>query len=115
VERIGALKMGIMVYVNGYMRGEWLTISNESEEGRRFFPLHYQYFWNEKDRAAFAKAPKKMLTKMKIDPEMKYAYRRYCWGSVDRLKAHFIKHNKDITLLQEDRHDGITTAAQSEN
>jgi hypothetical protein len=48
VEGIGTLRQGIAVYVNGWIKGEWM--GGEAEEARKFHRAMKRYLYSEKQR-----------------------------------------------------------------
>ena len=48
IECIAPLKMGVLVYVNGCYKGEWLK--GEAEEARKFHREHKRFFYSVKER-----------------------------------------------------------------
>jgi len=112
LERVSNFKMAIKVYVNGWMKGEWLGFNGEaSDEGLRFFPKRFKYLYTKKERDRYQKIPKKIRISLKIDIDKKYEYRGFWWGSFKLMKAHFIKNNKSIELVRE----GVTQALIKEH
>lgn len=62
VEQIGPLKQGIVVYVNGWMKGEWMK--GEAEEAKKFHCEMKRYLYPAKQRD---EAKKKLKSRRLID------------------------------------------------
>ena len=56
VATIAALQLGIVVYVNGWVRGEWMK--GEAEEARKFHREMKRYIWSARLRTEAAKKAK---------------------------------------------------------
>ncbi len=86
------LKQSIAVYVNGSIKGEW--ISNDCEIRRRFYDRRTKSMLRAADLKKLSKARKKALKE-------KYTYEYFSpfWTSFNRMKNHFIKNNSDIELI----------------
>ena len=94
LERLDQYKNAIMVYVNGYFKGEWLN--GESEEAKRFYKKVTKTITNSRGKA-FKKLPKKLQKELAT----KYSYSYYLpyWTSFGSLKRHLIKENASIELI----------------
>ena len=92
LERVGLYKLGIMVYINGGFKEDWLK---ECEISRRFLPKH--------TKRAFTKRDLKGFPKIKISEMQKKTY-EYCgfyWSSFNYMKRAFIHNNNNIELIKE--------------
>jgi len=96
--RIAQFENAILVYVNGEMRGKWLT--EDCQERRRFMQPVKKSLYSQKQKAAMKKMSKKFRTKYDIDPDKAYTYYRPHWKSFNSLKRHLIKHNESIELVK---------------
>lgn len=97
---ISQFKNAILVYVNGVMKGEWMT--KDCEERRRFFRPVAKSIYSQKQKAALKKISKKLRKKYGLaDPEAKYTSYYPYWTSFRALKGHLIKHNRDIELVRD--------------
>lgn len=92
LERMDTYNNAIVMYINGWMKGEWSM--SDCEERRRFFRPVTRYFYSKKQRK---KLPKKYFP----SAHKPYTYYMPTWKSFNRMKAHFIKHNESIELLKE--------------
>jgi hypothetical protein len=95
LEQTGQFKNAIMVYIDGVVKGKWIT--NDCEERRRFFQPVTKSLWSTKQLASMKKLSKKM--RRKFEGRSKYTYFRPYWTSFQSLKKHLIKENKEIQLL----------------
>lgn len=97
----GGLKFEIIVYVNGWSKGEWLT--KDCEERRRFLRPVQHSLWSTKDIAAITKGLSKAAVK-KYSPNLDKKFTSYslCWPSFAPLKRHLIKNNTTIALAPVD-------------
>lgn len=96
VERLKARTYVIAVYVNGWMKGEWLL--GETEESRRFYQAKTVFLYGP---AARKKAVKK-LGKRRAEEYgflKSFTSRTPYWTSVTALRRHFQKHNQSIELM----------------
>lgn len=102
LRRIDTMKLGIAVYVNGWFRGEWF-VKELSEEARRFFPSRYKAVYSVKEKKFYGHYPfgKKYCKEHNINLSEKREMKGFFWTSVTALKRHFIKHNKEIELVEE--------------
>ena len=96
LRKISKMRLGIIPYVNGIMKGEWLLMSAASEEGRRFYPTCSRQVFNKKELARLKKITGKRELVGKI------SYRKMYWGSFRALKRHLIQHNDRICFVNED-------------
>ncbi len=93
------MKLLIVPYINGILKGEWLTA--ESEERRRFFRPVKKSVWSAKALSRMKKMNKRQLKECGIDPgESITAYYPY-WTSFKALKSHLQKNNESIELLKD--------------
>lgn len=94
VEPYTALKNVFTVYVNGSWKGKWL--SEDCEERRRFYQKHTKNLLSRKDQKRLAREKKAIR-----DAVGKTTYDWYTpyWTSFKSMKAHFIKNNKSIELV----------------
>lgn len=95
VEPYMALKNVFTVYVNGSLKGKWL--SEDCEERRRFYQKHTKNLLSRKDQKRLAREKKAIR-----DAVGKTTYDWYTpyWTSFKSMKAHFIKNNKSIELVK---------------
>lgn len=90
----------IRVYVNGKIKGAWYL--EDCEERRRFFCPKRNYLWGWKRRAELKKMGKRALKRLNIDPKAVHVSYSTDWTSFRRMKAHFIKNNEKIELIEEE-------------
>ncbi|MDT0496499.1 hypothetical protein RM530_03850 [Algiphilus sp. W345] len=102
VQRIKGLRYEITVYVNGWMKGEWLT--QDCEERRRFLRPVTTYLHTPKERARMkqTKAQERLVRSIGIDPDKKGTYYVPWWTSAKALRRHLIAHNESIEWIKED-------------
>lgn len=95
LQRISPMKNALAIYINGYMKGEWL--SKDCEERRRFIRSAQKSLLTAKDRKGFKKLSKKFVREM--EERAKYTAYYTHWGSFRSLKKHLIEHNENIELI----------------
>lgn len=84
----------LVIYINDYIRGEWL--SKDCEERRRFYCCTKLYVHTAKFRKSLKKLSKRTLKAMNIDPDVKFPVYRPYWTSFKALKAHLLRNNESI-------------------
>lgn len=96
------LKVIHQVYVNGWMKGEW--INETSEEGRRFMRIKESFLFSAKERE-YAKKHLSKATCKKINCDAKIRSVYPWWESFAAFKKHLMANNKKITLIQKESLD----------
>lgn len=94
-------KFGYAVFIDGVFKGKWLT--EDCEIRRRFCYEGQRCILTGKNKADFIKNFGKRAYNrlLKESPEtVKYKYYTPYFGSFRTLKAHFIKNNESITLVE---------------
>ncbi|EKE78455.1 hypothetical protein [Oceanibaculum indicum] len=99
--RIGKLKLGIRVYVNGCCMHSWLLSSSEAEEGRRFYRLATRRLHSAKALSDLVRAVGKRSKIYKEFASQTYSYRAYYWTSAASMLRHFHDNNASVRLLDE--------------
>lgn len=86
----------IVVYVNGYFRGEWMLKKGDQwpEEARRFLPLKRRRVFPE---SRLKGVPKRVAAELRRES---FEMRGYYWSSIGALKRHFIANNTSIELVE---------------
>lgn len=98
VQPLKALRYVIGVYVNGWMKGEWML--HDCEERRRFLrPLHFSAY-TPAMKKSFAKMGKRTLKAANIDLTRKLTQYLPHWSSFGSLKRHLVANNKSIELKE---------------
>lgn len=95
-------KYCLAVYVNGYIKGEWLT--QDCEIRRKFYYCGERQLLNAKEKKEiFAGLTQRQRKQYEKENRNKLYYKYYTpyFGSFRTLKAHFIKNNKSIELVEE--------------
>ncbi|NRT54783.1 hypothetical protein [Sphaerotilus uruguayifluvii] len=91
--------LGLLVYVNGFIRGEWLI--NDCEERRRFLRKSMRRVFSavdvEKICKGLGKRDREACIK-RLDLERKREAYSFHWGSFDALRRHLIAHNRVIQV-----------------
>lgn len=102
LERVSKYKMGITVYVNGFLKVKWLGVGGDepSDEGIRFYPIKSRYIHKRTTRDAYTKLSKQSKIALGWKINEKHTYRGVYWGSFKLMKSHFIKHNQSIELVR---------------
>lgn len=88
-------RLCIFVYINGYMKGKWLT--EDCEERRRFAHCKKRLLRLSKG------FDKKGLTKKELkalDEQRTYYAYGFWWLNFDEMRRHFEKNNKEIKLIK---------------
>ena len=94
LQRISVTQNAIVPYVNGVVKGKWLT--EDCEERRRFLrPVTRSLLSAKKMREL--KLSKKILKEYK--EKMKYTTFSLYWPSFKPLKRHLIRNNQVIELI----------------
>lgn len=97
VEPMKGMKLVLMVYVDGYFRGKWLT--EDCDIRRRFYYCSKRSLLNAKEKKRLQR--EKKAVREKIQKEMEYMTFSPYFGSFRTLKSHFLKHNQSIELCEE--------------
>lgn len=101
---LSANKITTMVYVDGYFKGGWMFCEKDKpkhEEARRFLQLKSKALYSSKQKEnALKTLGKKLYTQMGY--ESKFYYCDPYWKSFRSLKAHLLKNNKNIRVLNKD-------------
>jgi hypothetical protein len=95
LERVGEMKLGITVHVDGWFRGKWMDPNNEAEEGRRFFQERSRYLHSAKERKRVEKKLGKKEAE-KIGVYRRHTWRSPYWTSSRSLRKHLVKQNDRI-------------------
>lgn len=100
LKQVSTYKNALMVYINGFFKGEWLV--NDCEERRRFFahkqkPVISNHEWEKMRRELKLTAREFKQFKAEHDEKVNYYYSH--WTSFAAMKKHFIANNKDIHLV----------------
>jgi len=97
VHSLKALRMEICVYVNGFLKGEY--IATDCEERRRFYRPTVRNILPVKMRKKSERLRKKYGL-------VSASYTTYSWGwtSFAALRRHLVKNNQSIELIKEQKH-----------
>ena len=95
VEPLKALKNVLVVYMNGELKGKWL--SEDCEERRRFFQKHTKNLLSRKEQKRLAREKKAVREAV---GKTTYEWYSPYWTSFRSLKSHLIKSNKSIELIK---------------
>lgn len=91
------MKMVIAVYVDGYIKAEWLV--EDSDIRRRFYQRCKHSLLTAADKKKLAKQ-RKSVQKAVQEQATYYSFTPY-WNSFRSLKSHIIKNNESIELYEE--------------
>lgn len=91
------LRQCIAVYVNGYIKVEW--VDKDCEIRRRFYNKHTRTLLKISKLKEISKKDWETLRKKYV-----YEYFSPYWGSFARMKRHLIKNNNDIKLTENRRY-----------
>lgn len=102
-ERIKPLVDCFFVYVNG--RWDWKWCQDDCEERRRFARPKTYFVHTPKERMRLKKLSKttRKLLGPYFDPDKKITIYEPVWRNFKALKAHFVKNNKQISLVEDER------------
>lgn len=96
MQPVSRYKNGIAVYVNGHIKSEWLLRKDKTglEICQRFFQPH--------TKTPIVMKGVKLSEKQKAELKEKFGYTYYdtWWTSFRRLKAHLVRNNKNITVME---------------
>ena len=95
------LKYVFVVYIDGKLNGEWIL--KDCEIRRKFFQKHTKSLLTAQDKKQLSKERKEVREAI-IKKSTFYWYSPY-WNSFRSLKSHFIKNNKNIVWLKEDKEE----------
>ena len=99
LSRVGDFELAITVFVNGEINGSWLV--NDCEERRRFMKPTTKYVMSAKDHKSWVKDfGKRWLKAHGTDVDKTYTSYLPWWKSFRSLKAHLIKNNSSIELVE---------------
>lgn len=90
------MKFSLVVYVNGFIRAEWSM--NDCEIRRRFYYESKKSLLKSSEKAKIKKMRKSV--REEIMKSAQYSVYLPYWGSFSRLKAHLIKNNQSIELVE---------------
>lgn len=91
-------QLGILTYVNGWIKGIWTDIEAGHPETQYLRPVS-KLIYNAKERATLKKASKKTLKSLVIDPDARHNYVSLYWHSVSSIRKHYEKTFKSIELI----------------
>lgn len=98
-----ANKLTTMTYVNGEFRGGWSTCDNDQpkhEEAKRFLQLRSKAYHSVKEQKRMKRTLGAKYARS-IGVDKKHYWCDPCWNSFNSLKAHLLKHNKNITMVKD--------------
>ncbi len=95
-EQMSPARCAILVYINREIKGSWLT--SDCEERRRFLQPKKAYLYNKKQQTEAIKTFGRRKAERYGFLKEFTCYELY-WGSFDKLKAHFVRSNVDIRLI----------------
>ena len=90
------MKLVLMVYVDGYFRGKWLT--EDCDIRRRFYYCSKRSLLTAKEKKRLQR--EKKAIREKIQKEMEYMTFSPYFGSFRTLKSHLVKNNQSIELCE---------------
>lgn len=90
------MKFGFTVYVDGFIKGEWSI--NDCDIRRRFYFESKKSLLKQSEKAKLKKLRK--ADRERIEQRASYSVFLPYWGSFSRLKAHLVKNNQSIELVE---------------
>lgn len=91
------MKMVIAIYVNGYIKGEWLM--EDSDIRRKFYRCSKHSLLTAAEKKKLARKSKSVQKEVQ-ERATYYSFSAY-WNSFRSLKRHLIKNNESIELCEE--------------
>lgn len=99
VKQVKPLKFAVMVYVNGWFKGELLQ--NDCEERRRFYCPKKGRVFTAASKAKLTKGlSKRAIARYLPDIDKTFSYWLPVWSSFAPLKRHLVANNKSIELQE---------------
>lgn len=99
VRQAKALRYVIAVFVNGWMKGEWLM--KDCEERRRFCCPKQSPLYTPAAKAKLTKGfGKRAIAKYFPDADKKFTWYASAWSSFAALKRHLVKNNQSVELQE---------------
>jgi hypothetical protein len=92
--------LGVITYVDGHMKGVWLSPREEYPE-RRYMRPFSRYIYPAKQREKIKKMPKWMKKDLRIDPDEKIQLFSSIWPSATAIRRHYQKTFTSIELIEE--------------
>lgn len=94
--QISMFKNGIVFYVNGVFKGNWLA--EDCEERRRFCRCKKKTIVTQNEIKTYGLRSKKKIQELKD----RYSYNVYqnVWTDFNKMKKHFENNNKHIEILE---------------
>jgi len=99
VHPVNKFKFAICIYVNGVIKGNYLT--EDCEERRRFMRESKRCAYSGKHKKRMLKFGKKYLKEWGVDINKTYSIYFPWWNSFNSLKRHLVKNNKSIELVRD--------------
>lgn len=99
VQLVAKLKYGIVVFVDGEWRGEWMR--EDSDMGKLFLHRSERFVHSLKRREEYIKAfgGKRCPKARREEAERKYAFHTPHWPSTTALRRHYTKVHADAVLI----------------
>lgn len=97
-EMVGRNRLGLAVYVNGRIKGEWLMAERNCPE-LRFMRPHERFLYSPKERQRVVKECGKRWSE-KSGVNKKYTIYLPWWTSATALRRHLVKHCQQIELVE---------------
>lgn len=99
LERWSKMSMVMVVYVNGKLDLKWMDSNSEYEESQRFCMPHKKSLLSQKTKNYLKKQTKKFQKQFYAENKTEYTYYEPVWKSFRSMKAHFIKNNESIEIV----------------
>jgi hypothetical protein len=98
-ELVSKNQLGIVTYVDGHMKGAWLSPREEHPE-RRYMRPFSRYIFPAKEREKIKKMPKWMKKGLRLDPDKKIQLFSSIWPSATAIRRHYQKTFTSIELVE---------------
>lgn len=108
LQRVQDLKLATEVFVDGWVKGEWLTNPDKHPESK-FFPYRYKHFYSpSKKKIILKRWGKRRAYELFPDLDKKLEYRGTHFSSGRAALNHLIKVSDSIELLTKEPAIAIT-------
>ncbi|PVX80032.1 hypothetical protein [Paraburkholderia unamae] len=98
VQQVKARKFDLMVYVNGWFRGEWLR--DDTQERRRFYRPTRASLYKPSQRAEILKDfGKRRAARLFPDLDKTFTYYMPTWSATSSMLRHFHRENTSVSLV----------------
>lgn len=113
VQQIKARKFALMVYVNGWFKGDWLR--TDTEERRRFYRPVKASLYKPSQRAEILKDfGKRRAARLFPDLDKTFTYYMPTWSATSSMLRHFQRESASVSLVSIGVRSAVTVDIQME-